>query len=87
MATALRRAGRGGRKRFWWVIQLLYNEYGRGGGAGSATSVAWERKAVLIRTPVEVAQRLADAAQRENRSVSEHSAAVLAQVLSASEQE
>lgn len=80
MATALRRAGRGGGKNFWWAIQLLYNEYGRGGGAGSATSVAWERKAVLIRMPVEVAQR-------ENRSVSEHAAAVLAQILSASEQE
>jgi len=46
-----------------------------------------ERKAVLIRMPVEVAQRLAAAAQRENRSVSEHAAAVLAQILPASEQE
>jgi len=46
-----------------------------------------ERKAVLVRMPVEVAQRLAWAAQRENRSVSEHAAAVLAQILSASEQE
>jgi len=46
-----------------------------------------ERKAVLIRMPVEVAQRLAWAAQRENRSVSEHAAAVLAQILPASEQE
>jgi len=42
---------------------------------------------VLVRMPVEVAQRLAAAAQRENRSVSEHAAAVLAQILPASEQE
>jgi len=60
-AAALRRAGRGGGKEFWWVIQLLRDEYGRdeygrdeygrdeyerdeyerGGGAGSATPVAW----------------------------------------------
>ena len=45
-----------------------------------------ERKAVLVRMPVEVAQRLAWAAQRENRSVSEHAAAVLAQILPAAVQ-
>jgi len=42
-----------------------------------------ERKAVLVRVPVALAQDLIEAAAREHRSVSEHCAALLAEVVSA----
>ncbi len=36
-----------------------------------------ERKAILVRVPIEVAQRLQDAASEQKRSVSEHAAWLL----------
>lgn len=49
----------------------------------SARRPQWlgERKAVLVRMPIEVAERLRNAARVERRSVSEHAAWLLSQAM------
>lgn len=44
-----------------------------------------ERKAVLVRVPIEVAEELRRAAEHKHRSVSEHAAALLAAALDSTE--